>query len=273
MFELLAVIAGMIIGSFLNVCIYRWPRDLSVMTPRSHCPECEAQIAWFDNIPLLSYFLLGRKCRQCKAPISWRYPAVELLTGLIFGYIVWRFGLTLEALRTCLLSAMLVMLAFADAETRILPDEFTLGGLVLGIVFAFFVPVPDTTARVLTDLLGLRLVTWQISLAECALGIIIPAGSLWLGGWLFEKMRHKEGLGFGDVKMMAMIGAFLGVRGTLLTLIAGSMIGSIIGLLYIKATKQDASSYELPFGTFLAFAAILIAVAGGPIMDWYSRSM
>jgi leader peptidase (prepilin peptidase)/N-methyltransferase len=171
------------------------------------------------------------------------------------------------------LSAMLVMLAFSDAETRILPDEFTLGGLAVGIVFAFFVPVPDSTAGVITNLLGFHLGAWQVSLAECALGVFLPAGSLWLGGWLFEKIRHKEGLGFGDVKMMAMIGSFLGVRGTLLTLIAGSLIGSIIGLAYIKATEQDASSYELPFGTFLAFAAILVAVAGGPLIDWYAKSM
>jgi leader peptidase (prepilin peptidase) / N-methyltransferase len=273
MLELLGVTAGLIIGSFLNVCIHRWPRDLSVVRPRSHCPECEKQIAWYDNIPVLSYLLLGAKCRQCQARISWRYPVVELLTGVLFGYIVWQYGLTWVALRACVLTAMLVMLAFADAETRILPDEFTLGGLVVGIVFAFFVPVPDSTARAIIELLGHRLPAWQNSLAECALGVILPAGSLWLGGWLFEKIRHKEGLGFGDVKMMAMIGSFLGVRGTLLTLIVGSMVGSIIGLIYIKATRQDASSYELPFGTFLAFAAIAVAMAGGPFIDWYSKSL
>jgi leader peptidase (prepilin peptidase) / N-methyltransferase len=273
MVELLAVIAGLIIGSFLNVCIYRWPRDLSVVRPRSHCPECEKQIAWFDNIPVLSYLLLGGKCRYCRKPISWRYPVVELLTGILFGYIVWKFGLTLAALRACVLSAMLVTLAFADAETRILPDEFTIGGLIIGIIFAVLIPVPDSTARIMLELLGHHPQPWVVSLAECALGVILPAGSLWLGGWLFEKVRHKEGLGFGDVKMMAMIGAFLGLRGTLLTLIVGSMLGSIIGLIYIKATKQDAASYELPLGTFLAFAALFVAVAGAPIIDWYTRTI
>ncbi len=271
--ELLAVMFGLLIGSFLNVCIYRWPRDLSIVKPRSHCPGCKRQIAWYDNIPVLSYVLLSARCRHCKAAISWRYPVVELLTAALFGYIVWRLGLSLNALRYCMLCAMLVTLAFADAETRILPDEFTVGGLVVGVVFAALIPVPDSTFQAVAGLAGWQLNWRLISLGECAIGAIIPAGSLWFGGWLFQKIRHKEGLGFGDVKLMMMIGAFLGIRGTLLTLFAASFTGSVVGLIYIRVTKQDAGSYELPLGTFLAFAAIAAALAGGPVIAWYARTL
>jgi leader peptidase (prepilin peptidase) / N-methyltransferase len=273
MVEFLAGLFGLLIGSFLNVCIYRWPRDLSVVKPRSHCPDCEHLIAWYDNVPVLSFLLLRGKCRNCPARISWRYPAVELITAGLFAFLVWRFGLTVNAARYCILCAMLVTLAFSDAETRILPDEFTLGGFVVGMIFAGFVPVPDSTFRAVAGLSQWNLSWRSISLGEAALGAVLPAGSLWFGGWLFEKIRHKEGLGFGDVKMMAMVGAFLGVRGTLLTLIAGSMLGSIIGMIYIKATKQDAATYELPFGTFLAAAAIGVALAGGPLIDWYAKTL
>ncbi len=129
---------GLLIGSFLNVCIYRWPRDLSVVRPRSRCPECEAPIAAFDNIPVLSYLLLRGRCRHCRAPISARYPAVELMTALIFALLVWRFGPTPTTLRYCALIAMLIVLGFADVETRLLPDEFTLGGMAGGLSFACF---------------------------------------------------------------------------------------------------------------------------------------
>jgi leader peptidase (prepilin peptidase)/N-methyltransferase len=273
MMEALAAVFGLIVGSFLNVCIYRWPRDLSVVSPRSQCPGCGKLIVWYDNIPVASYFMLGGKCRNCAMGISWRYPAVEILTALLFGFIVWRLGLSLSALRYCVLSGMLITLAFADAETRILPDEFTMGGFVVGLIFAAFVPVPDSTFAAIAGLSNWHLSPRMMSLAESILGAALPAGSLWLGGWLYEKIRHREGLGFGDVKMLAMIGAFLGVRGTLLTLIVGSLLGSIIGLAYIKLTKQDASTYELPFGTFLAFSAILVALAGGPFIDWYAKTL
>jgi leader peptidase (prepilin peptidase)/N-methyltransferase len=274
MFEFLAGLFGLLIGSFLNVCIYRWPRDLSVVKPRSHCPECEKGIAWFDNIPVISFLILGGKCRNCSARIPWRYPAVEIITAVLFAYLVWRFGLTLSALRYCVLCAMLVTLAFSDAETRILPDEFTLGGLGVGLIFAALVPVPDVTLRAIVTITGSMHLSWrQLSIGEAILGAVLPAGSLWFGGWLFQKIRHKEGLGFGDVKMMAMVGTFLGVRGTLLTLILGSLLGSVVGIIYIKATKQDICSYELPFGTFLAAAAVGVALLGGPVIDWYSSTL
>jgi leader peptidase (prepilin peptidase)/N-methyltransferase len=169
---------------------------------------------------------------------------------------------------------MLVTLAFSDAETRILPDEFTIGGTVIGFLFAPLAPVPDGTFRAIASISGWSHLDWRwYSVGEAALGSFLPAFALWFGGWLFQKIRHKDGLGFGDVKMMAMVGAFLGVRGTLLTLIVGSMLGSIIGIIYIKATKQDMGSYELPFGTFLAAAAVGVALVGGPVIDWYVRGL
>jgi leader peptidase (prepilin peptidase)/N-methyltransferase len=271
MFELIAGLGGLLIGSFLNVCIHRWPRDLSVVSPRSRCPECEKPIAWFDNIPVLSFILLRGQCRNCRAGISWRYPAVELITALLFAAVVARFGATLNAAHYCVLCAMLVTLAFSDAETRILPDEFTVGGFFVGLIAAVFVPVPDSTFGAIAGLSQWHLSWRWISFGEALLGAVLPAGTLWFGGWLFEKLRQKQGLGLGDVKMMAMVGAFLGVRGTLLTLIAGSVLGSIVGIIYIKATKQDAATYELPFGTFLAASAIAVALVGGPLIDWYLK--
>ena len=260
---LLALLFGLLIGSFLNVCIHRWPRNRSVVKPRSHCVRCRKMIPWYDNIPLLSWLVLGGRCRYCKVRISVRYPLVESLTGALFGYIVWTRGLTPVALKLCVFSAMTLALIFCDLEKRILPDEFTLGGIVVGLGFALWVPVPDVTAHACLWLLGVEAAgeRW-LSLAEAALGAGMPALFLWGGGWLYLKIRDKEGLGLGDVKLIAMVGTFLGLRGALFTLVAGSLAGSIIGLLYIKLTGKDAASYELPFGTFLGVAALAAALFG-----------
>jgi len=266
----LAFVFGLLIGSFLNVCIYRWPLDLSVVSPRSLCPQCEAPIAWFDNIPLVSYLLLRGRCRGCGKGISYRYPLVELLTAGFFAWIVWQLGVSWGAAKYCILVAMLIALMFTDLEERILPDEFTLGGTLIGLAFSPFILVPDITAHAVLGLFGFKFPDRGMSVAESLFGVILPAGTLWLGGYLFEKFRGKEGLGLGDVKMMAMVGAFLGVRGALLTLIAGSVAGSLIGMVYIKLTKQDMGSYQLPFGTFLAAAAIFAAMAGPKVIEWYS---
>jgi leader peptidase (prepilin peptidase) / N-methyltransferase len=266
----LAGLFGLLIGSFLNVCIYRWPLDLSVVAPRSRCPRCETPIAWYDNVPVLSCLVLGGRCRACKAGISYRYPLVELLTAGFFAWIVAQLGPTLGAAKFCILVAMLIALMFTDLEERILPDEFTLGGTLIGLAFAPFILVPDITSHAILGLMGIQWPDRAMSLAESIFGAVIPAGTLWFGGYLFEKFRGKEGLGLGDVKMMAMVGAFLGIRGALVTLIAGSLAGSIIGIAYIKLTKQDMGSYQLPFGTFLAGAAIFAAMAGPKVIQWYS---
>lgn len=253
----IAGVFGLLIGSFLNVCIYRWPRDLSVVKPRSHCPQCEKTIAWYDNVPLVSYAVLGGKCRHCGARIPLRYPIVEALTALLFFFFVWREGLSLAALRDVVFCAMIVGLVFADLEERILPDEFTIGGAVVGIVFSFFVAVPDQFMKIVFALLlGHELPQWSQSPVESVIGAAFPTGLLWFAGWAYEKVRHREGLGFGDVKLMAMVGAFLGLTGALTTLVIGSTAGAVCGYGYILVTKQDAATYELPFGTFLGFAAI-----------------
>jgi leader peptidase (prepilin peptidase)/N-methyltransferase len=162
----------------------------------------------------------------------------------------------------CVFCAIAVALIFCDLEKRILPDEFTLGGIVLGLIFAGLVPVPDITAQAVLWMAGAELPGWAHSIAESTLGAILPAFFLWLGGWLYFKIRHREGLGLGDVKLVAMVGAFLGLRGALLTLILGSIGGSVIGYGYIKLTGRDPASYELPFGTFLGAAALMAATLG-----------
>jgi leader peptidase (prepilin peptidase)/N-methyltransferase len=257
---ILAGLFGLLIGSFLNVCIHRWPRDLSVVRPRSACPECEQPIAWYDNIPLVSYLLLRGRCRQCGIAISWRYPVVELLTAIGFAYFVHHGGVSVQSIKYCILAAVLIGLIFSDLETLLLPDELTIGGLFIGLVFALFVPVPDSMFQLVASLSGFDPRGRGGMFAEALAGAIIPAGAIWLGGWLFEKLRHKEGLGFGDVKMLAMVGAFLGIRGALFTVIIGSIAGSIIGLAYIKITGKDAGSYPLPFGSFLGAGALVAAV-------------
>jgi leader peptidase (prepilin peptidase)/N-methyltransferase len=263
---ILALMFGLLIGSFLNVCIYRWPRDLSVVKPRSHCVACEKTIAWYDNIPVVSFIVLGGKCRYCQARISFRYPVVELSTGLLWFYWVYAYGLSAFAIKMCIFTALMVGLVFSDLEERILPDEMTLGGILIGLVLAFFVPVEDYMVPVISWIVGVPLPDRFRSLAESALGAGLPAFFLWGGGWLYQKVRHREGLGLGDVKLIAMVGAFLGLRTALLTLILGSIAGSIVGYTYIKLAHKDASTYELPFGTFLGLAAIVAAIAGEKLL-------
>jgi leader peptidase (prepilin peptidase)/N-methyltransferase len=256
----LAAIFGLLIGSFLNVCIYRWPRDLSVVKPRSRCSSCEKQIVWYDNLPILSYFLLRGRCRNCAAVIPWRYPAVEAFTSLAFAWSATEYGLTPGAAKMCIFAAIMIGLIFSDLETRLLPDEFTIGGGIIGIALSLLVPIPGSFAGLLAATAGLAPPPRALSFAESLLGAGIPAGAMWLMGWLFEKIRHKEGLGFGDVKMVAMVGAFLGLQGALLTVVVGSMLGSIVGLAWIRLTSKDASEYQLPFATFLGVAGLVVAV-------------
>jgi leader peptidase (prepilin peptidase) / N-methyltransferase len=263
---LLALVFGLIIGSFLNVCIHRWPRGRSVVKPRSHCVRCRKMLAWYDNIPLVSYALLRGRCRHCGRRISLRYPAVELITGLMFFYFVRTLGFNWTALKFCVFSAILVALVFSDLEKRLLPDELTLGGTLIGLVFAAFVRMIDPTVSGLLFLFGLDPGQRTQWLAAAGFGALLPAFFLWGGGWLYQKVRHREGLGFGDVKLIAMVGAFLGLQGALMTLIVGSLAGSILGYGFIKATGKDASTYELPFGTFLGLSALLMAMVGQSLL-------
>ena len=260
MSQLFAFFFGLLIGSFLNVCIHRLPRGRSVVKPRSHCVRCRKTIAWYDNIPLISYLLLRGKCRYCGRRISIRYPVVELITGLLFLYFSWTLGITPMAVKMCVFSAILVALVFTDLEKRILPDELTLGGTLVGLAFAALLPVPDITAQALLWLVGINVTGRMQWLTESAFGAALPALFLYGGGWIFYKLRHKEGLGLGDVKLIAMVGSFLGLRGALVTLIVGSVSGTVIGYGYIKATGRDPDQYQLPFGTFLGAGALASAL-------------
>lgn len=264
----LALLFGLVIGSFLNVCIYRWPLDLSVVKPRSHCIACEKTIAWYDNIPVVSFLLLGGRCRYCQARISFRYPVVELAVGLLWFYWVYSYGVSALAAKMSVFTALMVALTFSDLEERILPDEMTLGGLAMGLVFAYFVPVVDYTAPAIFSLTGVAASDQVRSVASSALGAGFPAFFLWGGGWLYQKIRRRDGLGFGDVKLIAMVGAFLGLQNALFTLILGSVSGSIIGYSYIKFTGKDPATYELPFGSFLTIAAIIAAFASEKLVAW-----
>lgn len=269
-----AGLLGLLIGSFLNVCIHRWPRDLSVITPsRSFCPVCHARIAWYDNIPVFSYLRLKGRCSSCRAPIAWRYPLVELITALIFAWLAGQFGLTALTVKLCTFAAVVIALGFSDLETLLLPDELTLGGTVIGLGFSLITPVPDSSYHLLAGIMGIAASGRAGSLGEAVFGAVSCAGSIWFAGWLFEKLRHKEGLGFGDVKMLAMTGAFLGFERTLLTIILGSLLGSVFGLVYIRIARKDPATYQLPFGSFLALAALIVALAGDPMIFWYAQTL
>jgi leader peptidase (prepilin peptidase)/N-methyltransferase len=268
MVALLAALFGLLIGSFLNVCIYRMPRDLSVVKPRSFCPECHQTIRWFDNIPLLSYAILAGRCRRCGHRISVRYPVVELLTGVLFFCAFWFLGNTAAAVKFAAYGAIMIALIFSDLEERILPDEFTVGGTALGLIFAVFVPV---SGGILLLIFYSSKQQWLVSLCDSLLAAAICSGALWGVRALYEKVRNREGLGLGDVKMGALIGAFLGIQGALLALLVGSLLGVVVGLGYTWFTGKDASTYELPFGTFLGVAGLGVGFFAEVIFNWYNR--
>jgi leader peptidase (prepilin peptidase)/N-methyltransferase len=260
---------GLIIGSFLNVCIIRIPSGKSIVMPASACPQCGTPIRPYDNIPVLSYVFLGGKCRACKTRISPMYPAVELLTGLLFFACYYAFGLTTETLKWTVFSAILIVLVFTDLRERILPDAVNYTGFGLGLVLSLFTKAIDGTANWISN----RAFDFPppapvLSLVDAAIGAAAGSGALWLVSELYLRLRKREGMGMGDVKMMLMVGAFLGLKRTLLTIFAGSLLGSVLGIAFILARRKD-STYELPFGTFLGMAALLVVFFGTPVVNWY----
>ena len=260
-----AGVCGLVLGSFLNVCIYRLPRDMSVVAPRSFCPECGVQIRWYDNVPLLSYAALRGKCRACGKGIALSYPLVELATAALFAAVAYRYGWSLTALKWMIFEAIMVVLFWTDLEEKILPDEFTLGGTAVGLVLAIFVMVPGTFTAIL-------LPAWnpvRRSLLNASLGAGLLAGPMWLMGLLYEKVRKREGLGFGDVKLLLLFGVFLGLESGLMALLIGAVAGAVIGLIYIAAAHKKFSENELPFGSFLCAGAAFVPLlsrlgSGGP---------
>jgi len=306
---------GLCFGSFLNVCVYRLPLGKSVVKPRSACPHCGDMIPLYHNLPVVSWFILGGKCRACKQPISPRYLAVELLTGLLFLGCYSHFGFTLAALKCAVLGWLLLGLIFTDAETKLLPDAMTLPGIVIGIAFSLLVPVNDLASRIMPGLVPLTVssdISWRIwSFADSVLGAVIGASFLYGVAAIYLRARGVEGMGFGDVKLMALIGAFLGTKLTVLTIFASSLAGSLFGLstvlaVWIKRMRRNLARakssrgsvgasagvsgndarrrawqsarlalryYEMPFGVFLGAMAILSFLFGNAVLHWYWRAL
>jgi leader peptidase (prepilin peptidase) / N-methyltransferase len=302
-FAAVIFVFGLCFGSFLNVCIYRLPRDKSVVAPRSACPHCGDPIPPYHNIPVLSWLLLRGKCRACKRPISPRYLLVELLTGLLFVACYSHFGPGLETLKCAALGWLLLGLIFTDAETKLLPDAMTLPGLVLGVAFSLVVPVNDLASRIMPGLVSISFrheIPWRMwSLADSLLGAAVGASFLYGAAAIYLRARGVEGMGFGDVKLMAMIGAFLGTKLTVLTIFAASVAGSLFGLstvlaVWIKRTRRIVARgaafstaygkawqsarlalryYEMPFGVFLGSMALLAFFFGNRLLGWYLRGL
>jgi len=260
---------GIVVGSFLNVCIHRLPRQESIVRPRSRCPQCGHAIAAYDNIPLVSYLLLRGRCRHCKTRISPLYFFIELTAGLLALFLYSVFGLTLAFAKAATLGAALLVLTVTDWRERLLPDRVTFPGMAAGLVFSLFVPVEDGSGLFLTRLVGLPAAPlWLHSVLDSLVGALLAAGLLYGLGEIYFRLRGCEGMGFGDVKMMAMVGFFLGPKLALLTIFLGSTGGAILGLAFIAASGKG-SRYELPFGSFLGAAAVVVMVWGKPLLDWY----
>ncbi len=269
-FALIAVAAlGAIIGSFLNVVIHRLPRDESIAFPNSRCPSCGVAIRPYDNIPVLSYVLLRGRCRACGTSIAARYPAVEALTALLFALTFYlRSGLTLALPFDLLFVAGLIALIFIDAEHMILPNAITYPGVVLALVARAVVPNLYGVGMLTEGVLA-GLPAWVVSLVGAGVGALIGGGSLWLVGWLWERLRGVEAMGLGDVKMMFMVGAYLGWPHTVLTIFIGVFTGSIAGVLMMLRRGERDMQMLLPFGIFLGAGAIISLLAGSRLINWY----
>jgi leader peptidase (prepilin peptidase)/N-methyltransferase len=293
-------VTGLAFGSFLNVCIYRLPRGLSVVHPGSACPECRQPIRFYDNIPLLSWIALGGHCRNCRAAITPRYAIVEVLTAVTFLLCYLHFGLTIAALKYCVFGFLLLGLIFTDAETQLLPDKLTLTGLLLGLGFSLAVPVNDLSAQLLPAAFSSHLspeASWRwFSLCDALLGAIVGASFLYGAGAIYLRARGVEGMGFGDVKLMGMIGAFLGVKLTVFTIFTASLAGSLFGVWTVfavwtkrtrrrrmrhgetlpqarerawKSARVALQRHQMPFGVFLGGTAIVACFFGQQFLHWY----
>ena len=264
---------GLIIGSFLNVCIVRIPEKKSIVSPASACSKCGAPVRPYDNMPVISYVLLRGKCRSCKTRISGMYPAVELLNALLFLACYWAFGLSIEGLKWAVFSSLMIVLVFTDLRERILPDVVNFSGLAIALILSLFTKPADGTALLIANhLFAFHPLAPAVSLADSMLGAATGGGFLWLVAEAYFRLRGREGMGLGDVKMMLMAGAFLGIKRTLLTIFAGSLLGSFLGIAFILA-RRKGSDYELPFGTFLGMAALFVVFFGTPIVNWYQSAL
>lgn len=253
---LLTALFGLCIGSFLNVCIVRLPKDQSVVTPRSHCPRCQAAIRWYDNMPLVSFAVLGGRCRHCRAPIHWRYPLVELLAAGFSVFTYWHFPAPLPwAIWFALFIAPLMAVTFIDLEHQIIPDQFSLTGIPIGLAARALLAPPGHIGAELLD---------------GGIGIVVGGGFLFLVSVLYEKIRKQEGLGGGDIKLIAMFGAFLGWQGVIMVLLFSACLGSVVGLATIAILRKNLQ-FAIPYGPFLAGAAVLYLFYGQGLLQWYLR--
>jgi leader peptidase (prepilin peptidase)/N-methyltransferase len=263
---------GLVIGSFLNVVIYRWPRAESIVFPGSHCGSCGAAVKPYDNIPVLSYAILGGRCRACREPYSMRYPAVEALTGLLFAAACYVDGPSLRLVFDCIFISLVVPLVFIDADVRLLPAVITHPGLVFALVARIvepnlvgLSPKPFGGAH----LLGIAdSPAWFISFVNSAAGATLGGGMLFSLGVLYRIVRKREGMGLGDVSMMCMVGAYLGAQLTLLTILVASLVGSVVGIALSRG--RSMGEMRLPFGVFLGIGAIVALLAGVPLVEWYA---
>jgi leader peptidase (prepilin peptidase)/N-methyltransferase len=239
---------GTIIGSFLNVCIHRIPQGKSIVSPPSHCPRCETPIRFYDNIPLLSFIILRGRCRKCGSPISLRYPLVEFLMGLFSLILLFRFGISTLYLIYLAFFASLTLISFIDLPCRIIPDVISLPGIVIGLVISFLHP--------------------QLSIIDSLIGVLLGGGILYVVASVYHLVTKREGMGGGDVKLLAMIGAFIGWKGVLFTVLCSSFIGSIVGVTLMLLSSAD-SKYAVPFGPFLSLGAIIYVLWGEAMITWY----
>ncbi|GAH20399.1 unnamed protein product [marine sediment metagenome] len=246
--DVLIFILGLIVGSFSNVCIYRIPRNESIIYPASHCPKCRSNISPKDNIPLLSYILLKGRCRNCKSKISIQYPVVELLTGLIYLIIYLVYGLSIQTLIYIILSSALIIIAFIDLNEQIVPDVISLPGIVIGFILSFFIP--------------------YISFINSALGVLVGGGIILIIGLGGSVIFKKEAMGGGDVKLAAMIGAFLGWRYIIISLFLGFFLGALAGIFLIMS-KIKSREDVVPFGPFIVLGSFITLFWGEKIISWY----
>jgi leader peptidase (prepilin peptidase)/N-methyltransferase len=250
---IIVFIFGSVVGSFLNVCIYRMPRDLSVIWPSSRCPSCNTPIKAYDNIPILSYLLLGRRCRVCQGKISFRYPLVEFLNALLYVLVLWRFGPEWRTLIYSVLCSALIVITFIDLDFQIIPDAITLPGIVIGFIAGSFL-MPDPFMR------------------YSRLGFLSSFIGFLAGGGLYYAIAilSKGGMGGGDIKMMAMVGALMGWKSVILTTFLGSFAGAIVGI-FLMIFKGKGRKTKIPFGPFLALGVLITLFFGQEILQWYIR--
>ena len=265
---ILAFLFGAIVGSFLNVCIFRIPLGTSLILPSSSCPQCKTAIKAYDNIPILSYFLLGGRCRYCNASISPRYPLVETMMALFSTFLILKFGLSPSFFIYFIFISSLVVVSFIDLDHRIIPDKISLPGIILGFLASFIKPVEGHNDFLVLYVFKAVKGTLNMATLDSLLGIFIGGGLLYAVAVLFYWVTKKEGMGGGDIKLLAMIGAFLGWSSTLFTILVSSLIGSIVGVALMVATGAD-SKYAIPFGPFLSMGAVIYLFFGKEIIRWY----